>query len=220
SPKPSPIRNLVHLAGANLGSGWAQVGQGQIARWGRFVFEGGAQRGVKVLQSLEIGSGTSIDMHLRFLQSPSRMLEDYQVQEFNLIGTQADPSLFEFPVRYAHEDGSDGVVRVAATNLNFNHVVIGPTDEAMSLRWAAIDDAIEAAKQKKDFPEYYEVKNMSFAGDDRPPIPFGIAYQCAHTGAKMGIVSGSEPRAQVLRMVKAALDTPERTPEAWQAVVP
>src|SRR5207249_10711219 len=126
SPKPSPVRNLGYLAGANLGSGWATIGQGQVARWGRFVFERGAQRGVKVLQALELGSGGTIDMHLRFLTKPFRMLEDYQVQEFVIIGTQADPSWFEFPVRYAHEDGSDGVIRVSATNLNFNHVVIGP----------------------------------------------------------------------------------------------
>ena len=30
-----PIRNLIYLAGANLGSGWAHIGKGQLARWGR-----------------------------------------------------------------------------------------------------------------------------------------------------------------------------------------
>jgi pimeloyl-ACP methyl ester carboxylesterase len=220
SSVPSPVRNLVYLAGANLGSGWARIGQGQVARWGRFVFERGAQRGVKVLQALEFGSGGTIDMHLRFLTKPFRMFEDYQVQEFVIIGTQADPSWFEFPVRYAHEDGSDGVIRVSATNLNFNHVVIGPDTEAATLPWAKIEAAIEAAKAKADFPEYYEVKSMSFAGADRPIIPFGIVYQCAHTGDKMGIVSGSEPREQVLRMLKTALETPERSTADWQNVAP
>ena len=219
SPKPSPIRNLVYLAGANLGSGWARIGQGQVARWGRFVFEGGAERGVQVLQALELGSGGTIDMHLRFLQPPTRMLEDYQVQEFVIIGTQADPSWFAFPVRYSHEDGSDGVIRVSATNLNFNHVVIGPIEEASTLGWTDVDAAIKAAKQKTDFPEYYEVKNMSFAGQDRPAVPFGIVFQCAHTGAKMGIVTGSEPRDQVLRMVRTALETPERSFPDWQSAV-
>ncbi|MBA3833798.1 MAG: hypothetical protein H0X34_18270, partial [Chthoniobacterales bacterium] len=66
SPQPSPVRNLIHLAGANLGSGWASIGQGQVARWGRFVFERGAQRGLKVLQSLELGSSTTLDLHLFF----------------------------------------------------------------------------------------------------------------------------------------------------------
>ena len=122
SPKPSPIRNLVYLAGANLGSGWASIGQGQVARWGRFVFERGAQRGLKVLQSLELGASPTIDLHLSFARGDSRMVEDYKVQEFVIVGTQADASWFEFPVRYAHEDGSDGVVRVSASTLNFNHL--------------------------------------------------------------------------------------------------
>ena len=114
-PKPSPVCNLIYLAGANFGSGWAGIGQGQIARWGRYVFEHGAQRGVKVLQALELGSGPTIDMHIRLIQTGTRMLEDYQIQEFIIIGTQADPEWFEFPVRYGHEDGSDGTVPIASS---------------------------------------------------------------------------------------------------------
>jgi len=80
SPKPSPLCNLIYLAGANFGSGWASIGQGQIARWGRFVFERGAQRGVKVLQALELGSGDTVDTHLYFTEAGTRILEDYKVQ--------------------------------------------------------------------------------------------------------------------------------------------
>lgn len=219
SPKPSPIRNLIYLAGANLGSGWASIGQGQVARWGRFVFERGAQRGVKVLQSLELGSSPTIDLHLDLTRGDSRMVEDYQVQEFVIIGTQADASWFEFPVRYAHEDGSDGVVRVAAANLNFNYFEIGPKKDVELLPWPAIHTAIQAASVKGDFPEYYEVKATSAAGKDRPLVPCGIPYRCAHTGDKMGIVSGSITQEQVERMLKLALETAERTPAAWQRAV-
>ena len=219
SPKPSPIHNLVYLAGANLGSGWASIGQGQVARWGRFVFERGAQRGLKVLQSLELGASPTIDLHLSFTRGDSRMVEDYKVQEFVIIGTQADASWFEFPVRYAHEDGSDGVVRVSAANLNFNHLEIGPKDGTPFLPWAAIKAAVQAAEAKTDFPEYYEVKSASFAGKDRPLVPCGIPYRCAHTGDEMGIVSGTIPQDQVERMLKLALETPERTPTAWQRAV-
>ncbi|HEY3662733.1 MAG TPA: alpha/beta hydrolase [Chthoniobacterales bacterium] len=219
SPQPSPVRNLVYLAGANLGSGWASIGQGQVARWGRFVFERGAQRGVKVLQALELGSSPTIETHLSFTQPGSRMLEDFQVQEFIIIGTQADPGWFTFPIRYAHEDGSDGVVRVAAGNLNFNHLVIEPNDEAALLPWPAIRAAVQAAAAKADFPEYYSLKAQSYAGKDRPLVPCGIPYRCAHSGDKMGIVSGSIPRDQVDKMIKIALDTPERTTAAYQRAV-
>ncbi len=219
SPKPSPIRNLVYLAGANLGSGWASIGQGQVARWGRFVFERGAQRGLKVLQALELGASPTLDLHLDFTRGDTRMVEDYKVQEFVIVGTQADPDWFEFPVRYAHEDGSDGVVRVSASNLNFNHIEIGPKDGAAFLPWAKIKSAVEAAQKKDDFPEYYEVKSASYAGKDRPLIPCGIPYRCAHTGDKMGIVSGTITQDQVERMLKLALETPARTPAAWQRAV-
>jgi hypothetical protein len=219
SLKPSPIGNLVYLAGANLGSGWARIGQGQIARWGRFVFERGAQRGVKVLHALEFGSSDTIDMHLGFLRDGTNIIKDYQVQEFIIIGTQADPAWFEFPIRYAHEDGSDGVVRVSSTNLNFNHIVIGPVNGAASLPWPQIQTALQAAAAKSDFPSYYEVKQSSYADKDRPTTPFGIVYQCAHSGDKMGIVSGELPRDQVMRMLKQALETPERSENDWQNVV-
>jgi len=219
SKKPSPVRNLVYLAGANLGSGWASIGQGQVARWGRFVFERGAQRGLKVLSSLELGSSPTIDLHLFFTRDGSRMLEDYQVQEFIIIGTQADPSWFTFPVRYAHEDGSDGVVRVAAGNLNFNHLVITPNESAALLPWPDIQSAVQVAAAKGEFPEYYSVTEQSYAGKDRPRIACGIPYQCAHSGDDMGVVSGTLPRQQVERMLKLALETPERTTDAYQRVV-
>jgi hypothetical protein len=147
------------------------------------------------------------------------MLEDFQVQEFIIIGTQADPGWFTFPIRYAHEDGSDGVVRVAAGNLNFNHLVIEPNDEAALLPWPAIRAAVQAAAAKADFPEYYSLKAQSYAGKDRPLVPCGIPYRCAHSGDKMGIVSGSIPRDQVDKMIKIALDTPERTTAAYQRAV-
>src|SRR4051794_36448670 len=219
SPKPSPVRNLVYLAGANLGSGWASVGQGQIARWGRFVFERGAQRGLKVLQSLEFGSSSTIDLHLSFIRKDSRMAEDYKVQEFVIIGTQADPGWFEFPVRYAHEDGSDGVVRVAASNLNFNYLEIGPKTDAAVLSWPAVQTAVQSAAAKADFAEYYEVKSTCYAGKDRSLVPCGIPYRCAHSGDTMGIISGTVPQEQVERMLKLALETAERTPTAWQRAV-
>lgn len=217
SPQPSPIRNLVYLAGANLGSGWASIGQGQVARWGRFVFERGAQRGVKVLQALELGSSATLDLHLSSLREGSGMLEDYKVQEYVIVGTQADPDWFEFPVRYAHEDGSDGVVRVAAGNLNFNYLTIEPNEGAATLPWSAVHAAVQAASVKSDFPVYYQFTARSIAGTGpRLPVPFGIPFQCAHSGKTMGIVSGTAPQEQVERMLRLALETAERTTAAWQ----
>ena len=219
SPKPSPVRNLVYLAGANLGSGWASIGQGQIARWGRFVFERGAQRGLKVLGALELGSSPTIDLHLSFIGEGSRMLEDYQVQEFIILGTQADAEWFTFPIRFAHEDGSDGVVRVAAGNLNFNHLVIMPDKSAAQLRWPQIQSALQSAAVKGNFPQYYSVTEQSYAGKDRSLVACGIACRCSHSGERMGVVYGTLPREQIERMLKLALETPERTMAAYRRIV-
>ncbi len=56
SPKPSPIKNLIHLAGANFGSGLAHIGKGQLARWGRFIFMG-TEPGIQVLNELNLALG-------------------------------------------------------------------------------------------------------------------------------------------------------------------
>jgi len=47
-------------------------------------------------------------------------------------------------------------------------------------------------------------------------VPLAIPFRCAHSGESMGIVSGSAPRAQVIRLVRQAL---EITPAAWPGLV-
>ena len=127
SPKPSPCKRIIHLAGANLGSGWAHIGETQLAKWLRFIGQQGQERGLAVLDGLELGSSWAIDLHHHFLQPGNSMLNDYKVKEFSLVGSQAPPEWFLVPFRYAKEDGSDGVVRVSASNLNHNYLRIGPS---------------------------------------------------------------------------------------------
>src|SRR5882724_4424876 len=114
--RPSPVGNLIYLAGANFGSGWAHIGKGQLAKWGRMVFEDGSERGMQVLDALELGSDWTLDLHLHFIQPGNSMYADYGVRESVIIGTQADVKWFEAPIRYAKEDGSDGVIRASASN--------------------------------------------------------------------------------------------------------
>ncbi len=205
---PSPIKNLIHLAGANFGSGWAHIGKGQMARWGRFIFEHGAERGLQVLDALELGSDWTLDLHRHFLREGTKMLEDYKIFEYAVIGTQADPAWYTFPIRYGKEDGSDGVVRVSGGNLNFNYIRFGPTADAMNISWEEAKKEIPKHIKGTGEKQYYEIKEISQPGaGNRLPIPFAIPYQCAHTGKKMGIVSGSQPSAQVLKLIQLALET-------------
>jgi hypothetical protein len=211
SPRPSPVQRLIYLAGANFGSGWAHVGRSQLAKWGRLVFQGGTERGVQVLDALELGASEAIDLN-RFFLSPERSLpRRYRVREFCVIGSQVKDSWLPVPVRYAHEDGSDGVVRVAAGNLNWNYAAIVPTARARKLSWTDVRASCEAmALEPEARPvepsQHYRVAEQHLADDEsRPPIPFAIPYECAHSGKDMGVVTGKAVRAQVMDLLDTAV---------------
>ncbi len=211
SPKPSPILNVVYLAGANFGSGWAHLGQGQLAKWGRYVFEHGAERGIKILDALELGSNSTLDLHVGFTKSGNVLSTDYGVQEYIVVGSQAHPSWLELPIPYAKEDGSDGVVRVSGSNLNFNYVRFRPKASVSKLSWNDVTIALEQHAARVELQgSFYEIAETSIAGVDRPLLPFAIPFGCSHTGADTGIVDGTnEPlRSQVFDLLTTALETP------------
>ncbi|NOY69091.1 MAG: alpha/beta hydrolase [Deltaproteobacteria bacterium] len=211
SPRPSPLDNLIYLAGANLGSGWAHIGKGQLAKWGRLVFQAGAERGMRVLDALELGSEETIDLHLFFTEAENSPDQVYKVREHIIVGTQADGNWYEAPLRYAKEDGSDGVVRVAASNLNFIYCRLGPTAKALALDWPTVLGEVESHLARAgDRSVYYEKKRVSMPGSDgRPELPFAIPYECAHSGDNMGVVTGDSCRQQVLGLIEQALASDE-----------
>ncbi len=215
SPRPSPLGNLIYLAGANLGSGWAHIGKGQLAKWGRLVFQAGTERGVRVLDALELGSEEAIDLHLYFTDAQNSPDKVYKVREHVIVGTQADTKWFEAPMRYAKEDGSDGVVRVAASNLNFIYCQLGPTADSLDLDWQTVTSQVESHLARAgDRSVYYEKKGVSIPGKTgRPELPFAIPYECAHSGDAMGVVTGASCRSQVLTLIKQAIASDEAN---WQ----
>ena len=218
SAQPCPIRNLIYLAGAVFGSGWAHLGQGQLAKWARLVFAQGSERGLRVLDALELGSDWAIDLHLGFLKLGASLADDYGVSEYVIVGTQPERTWFPIPMRYAKEDGSDGVVRVAASNVNFNYLRVGPSEEALALAWSEAAAQIAARRERREARRgLYDIKEESrpgFAG--RPEVPLAITYGCSHSGEETGILSGEKPRKQVFRLVRQALET---QPGDWPAQV-
>lgn len=218
SPKPCPIINLVHLAGANFGSGLAHIGRGTAARWGRQLFEG-TEAGVQVLRELEFGSTKSLDLHVGFLEEGERMLEDYGVQEFCIIGSQIPDKLRLLPVRYIKEDSSDCTVRTAAGNLNFNYVRLAPKPDTESLPFDTVQQRINLRREWRAFKDSsYAIQELSLAGD-RTEIPYAIPFETAHLGDKIGIVYGSKNRGQVMPLVRAALNTPGGSPDRYAQTV-
>lgn len=224
SPGQCPVKHLIHLAGANFGSGWAHIGSAQAARILRGFL--GTGRGKRVLEGLELGSSWAIDLHHHFLQSGQEMLKDYKVYEFCIIGTQAPPEYLLAPVRYGKEDGSDGVVRVSAGNLNVNYMRLVPNDLARSLDHEAVAKLagqvlrrdLTAVPASSD-PAFYSVIEDIRPDDPkkppqgsivetRPQIPFAIPYQTSHGDMKKrtSIVSGSENRTVIMELIRVAVN--------------
>ncbi len=211
SPKPSPIKNLVHLAGANFGSGLAHVGKGQLSRWGRFIFMG-TEPGVQVLNELEFGSWKTIDLHRYFLEPGNDMYQDYQVQEFCMTGSQTFSGLLKtviraIPIRYVKEDSSDNTVRTSSCNLNFNYIPVTPTSRAYKLTAAHIQNQIKKREKDKYITDAYYDFSLDHLSETRSEIPFTVIYETAHFGEDIGIVDGEKNRRRVLPLIKAALKT-------------
>jgi len=219
SAKPSPIHNIVHLAGANFGSGLAHIGRGQLSRWGRFIFSG-IQSGTKVLQELEFGSWKTLDLHCHFLQPNNDIYRDYNVQEFCLIGSQTFSGTLKdvmqlIPIRYVKEDSCDNTVRASSCNLNFNYIPVKPVEKTKQLNAKQLLTLVNKREKNTLVKSSYYQYDLQYLNAARTQIPFGLLYETAHFGADIGIVDGIKNRRHVLPFIKMALKT-DRNPVAYQ----
>lgn len=205
SPKPSPVCNLIHLAGANFGSGLAHIGRGQLSRWGRLIFQG-VGRGTHILRELEFGSWKTMDMHLHYLKPGNDMFSDYQVQEFCIIGSQTLAMLRSVPIRYVKEDSADNTVRTSAGNLNFNYIPITPKPKTLKLGIKTLSNLLKKRMNDQPINDSYYEYDLSSLSANRREIPFAVAYETAHYGDDIGIVSGKKNRNAVMPLVKSALN--------------
>ncbi len=150
-----PVSHLIMLAPANHGSALAQLGKGKLARM-KFFTEG-VEPGVGVLDWLELGSDQSWDLNRQWL--------DYDcaaggLYVFTLIGQRIDRAFYDNVNSYTGEVGSDGVVRVAAANMNYGLLSLVQTDGGLNL-------------EKLTRP---------------PKTALGILPGRSHSGDKMGIL--------------------------------
>lgn len=150
-----PLGHLVMLAPANHGSALAQLGKGKLARM-KFFTEG-VQPGVGVLNWLELGSEQSWDLNAAWLNHD---LLGAGLYAFVLTGQSIDRSFYDTLNSYTGEEGSDGVVRVAAANMNYG--LIRLEQEAGGFR-------------------------LSKQGNT-PATAFGVMPQLSHSGEDMGIM--------------------------------
>ena len=206
STKPSPIQNLVHLAGANFGSGLSHIGQGQLSRWKNQLLQGTGV-GTKILDELEFGCDKTLNLHLHFLKLGNNILTDYKVQEFCLIGSQTLGMLRPVPIRYVKEDSSDNTVRTSAGNLNFNYIRVSPKNKVLNLSVRKLKSLINKRMDNKKISELHYNFDTSQLANNRSAVPFSVAFETAHFGEEIGIVSGKKNRANIMPLVKTALLT-------------
>jgi hypothetical protein len=114
------LSHLVMLAPANFGSALAQLGKGILGRL-KSWFDG-VQPGQRVLDWLELGSAESLSLNLDHIHGADPLASGHYL--FVLIGDRPDRALYDHLNSYTGEDGSDGVVRIAAANLNAHHAVL------------------------------------------------------------------------------------------------
>lgn len=153
-----PLSHLIMLAPANHGSALAQLGKSRLGRIKSF-FEG-IEPGQHVLDWLELGSDESWKLNESWL--------DYDctangIYSFVLTGQKIDRQLYDALNSYTGEVGSDGIVRVAATNMNYSLLKL---------------------HQEGTNGESLVVSTMLRTR----PMAFGVLPDCAHSGKTMGII--------------------------------
>ena len=154
--KSCPMSHLIMLAPANHGSALAQLGKGRLNRLKTGLLED-AQPGVRVLDWLELGSEQSWALNEAWLGYDCLAGGVYP---FVLTGQSIDRSFYDHLNSYTDEAGSDGVVRVAAANMNYS-----------LLRLHQDGDTVE-----QDIKQHAS------------PMALGVLPGLSHSGKDMGII--------------------------------
>ena len=158
------LSHLLMLAPANFGSALAQLGKGVLGRL-RAWFDG-VEPGQRVLDWLELGSPESLALNLDHIHGDDPAAKGQFL--FVLTGDRPDRSLYDHINSYTGEDGSDGVVRIAAANLNAHHAVLA---------------------HDTGTPEDTLTLHLSHA----PRTAFKLIPGASHSGTDQGIMASAPP---------------------------
>ena len=115
-----PMSHLIMLAPANFGSAFAQLGKSRVGRLN--AWWQGVEPGQGVLDWLALGSREAWTLNEQWIRTDASVIGTQGLFPFVLIGQSIYRQWYDPLNSYTGEDGSDGVVRVAAANLNAVHV--------------------------------------------------------------------------------------------------
>lgn len=171
-----PMSHLVMLAPANFGSALAQLGKsrlGAIKAWFN-----GVEPGQGVLDWLEVASPESVALNLRWIHDyPALKLTERAIPVFPFVlsGDTIDRKLYDHVNAYTGETGGDGVVRLAAANLNARHVVL------------AQDALVPGEPMPSARKRLRGLRQVSSARS--APTAFKIVPGVSHSGTDLGIMA-------------------------------
>jgi hypothetical protein len=121
-----PLTHFIQLAPPNHGAALAIIGKSRISRL-KFLFNG-TEPGLKVPDFLQLGSEASFQLNQQSLS------HNYLKAGIFLsvhTGQAIDRSFYDFINNYLTEPGSDGVIRVAASSLNYHILTLRQTSTSI-----------------------------------------------------------------------------------------
>lgn len=186
--KSCPMSHLIMLAPANYGSALAQLGKGRLSRM-KFWF-GGVEPGQGVLDWLELGSEEAWQLNSNWIKSGAQLIDKHGVFPFVLTGQSIDRNYYDHLNTYTGESGSDGVVRVAAANLQATYLQLVQQ----------IAEANPDIKNQKALP-WIAPKLNSLKFFDAPETVLRILQGKSHSGKNKGVMrsvkkSSSDQKSQ------------------------
>ncbi len=167
-----PLSHLIMLAPANFGSALAQLGKSRVGRLKAWFDD--VEPGSGVLDWLALGSSDAWELNRAWFDYPDLTGLDRPIFPFVLTGQSIDHKLYDHVNSYTGESGSDGVVRLAAANLNATFVRLVQEEPGL------LPDT--------DPPEYQAPSLKVETLARRENIAFRIIEGRSHSGKKMGII--------------------------------
>jgi hypothetical protein len=167
-----PMSHLVMLAPANFGSALAVLGKGRLGRIKAWF--GGVEPGQGVLDWLSLGSAEAWDLNHRWNTQGQSEIGKRRIFPFVVTGQSIDRKLYDHLNTYTGESGSDGVVRVAAANLNATDVALRQVDRPDAEGFSRLEMDPDVARG--------------------PAVPLRVVRNKSHSGKEMGIMRSVKAR--------------------------
>lgn len=189
------MSHLIMLAPANFGSALARLGKGTLSRLKSWW--SGIEPGLGVLDWLTLGSTGSRELNMSWIDSDGSQINPSGFYPFVLTGQTIDRQLYDAVNSYTGESGSDGVVRVAAANLNATYVRLAQpkpyrnTAGKLVAEELAIDRAVDAPRTamrvvagKAHSGKDIGIMNSVGANDTKSADTVAAILDCIRVGSK------------------------------------